>query len=350
MNLPLWQFGKARARPGTLRGSYTVLAAAPEFTDRHLAILRQISENVAWRPGGNSAYAPVTGCWPLSENDWLLLRFLDDGIDDHHRANTMRIEAALARGKPWDEVNSLVSSESWPAPVPDGETSVTLTAPSHSVEKPPRPTAPVLYGYTGELMNTLFVAPRHPVEMNSGSSAIPAFRAAPPPSGTTFPHFQAHPRKEKSPWRWITTILFFALLGCGFWINRQGNEITRLNGEYARQSKKNEDLISDKAARDRTIEENEKKLRKLKMEKDVLQSRYNDLESSHKDALPTELSRHYDELLDRFSKIREQFNSLEESFSNIKVDFGKVKETLKNASSADLEAREPQTNPEATSQ
>jgi hypothetical protein len=70
MNLPLWQFGKSRVNDGGSRGSYSILAAAPEFTERRLAILRRISDDAAWPPKGKDAYSPVTACWPLDADNW----------------------------------------------------------------------------------------------------------------------------------------------------------------------------------------------------------------------------------------------------------------------------------------
>lgn len=281
MNLPLWQYGKSHAGPGKLRGSYTVLAVSPEFTDHHRAILQQISQNAAWRPGGDVPCAPVTACWPLGEDDWLLLRFLDDGVDDHHRARTMRIEAALVKNRRWEEISGLFPPEAWPAPCPDGAITIDLTATSHPGEKPPQPMAPTLYGNAGELMKAPFT---------------PSSKAAPPSPRTIDEPPQMNQSIKKSPWKWIAIVLFLSLLGSIFMTIQKYDEVAV-----------------------------------LKNERGELQDKIKGLEKPNTEALLGELSRQCTRLQESIAEIKNQIDSVSSNLSNVERDVDTLKSTLTNA-------------------
>jgi hypothetical protein len=158
MKLPLWQYGKPRPEKDGKRGAYRMLGAAPEFSGRHLDILRRVAESTAWRPDAGTPRLSVSACWPLGGNDWLLFRFLDDGVDDYFRPNTMRIEAALAEDVPWDAVSGWLRRESWPEPAPDGARAIVLPPVPPAGDRPRRPAGPCLYGDAGELDSPLFQA------------------------------------------------------------------------------------------------------------------------------------------------------------------------------------------------
>ncbi|MDR1613168.1 MAG: hypothetical protein LBT97_10380 [Planctomycetota bacterium] len=330
MNFPLWQFGKSRAGDGGCRGGYAVLAAAPEFTGQRLAILRRISEDAAWRPKGKDACPPATACWPLDADNWLLLRFLDDGMDDHHRPNTMRIEAVLAEHKSWEELYRLLPPEAWPAPAPDGATAIDLTPVDQPGEKPAKkPAAPVLYADSGELTSTLFTPLRSRTpDPKPGPGASPIPHPAPPARKMTgAPARLDHPNR-KSPWRWISLSLLAALsvsivmtmmkqAEVEYWQRqdeRSEAEATRLKNEIAGLNNANRDLETQK--------EN------LRRDLGKLQHEVARLERAAEDALPNELSQ-------RYNLLKERIASLSASLSAAQKDMEEFKNILRSAVATD---------------
>lgn len=332
MILPLWQFGKSRVKDGGSRSSYAVLAAAPEFAGRCLAILRRISENAAWRPKGKDVCSPVTACWPLDADNWLLLRFLDDGMDDHHRPNTMRIEAVLAEGRSWEELYSLLPPEAWPAPAPDGATSIDLTPGEQQGEKPPKPTEPVLYMDTGELMTTLFTPIRsRTLDSKQDMGASPFPQTSQPVRKTTGTSPQLNHQDKKSPWRWMPALLLLAWLGSIMIIWMYAKEIERLQNEDKRSKEKIESLNIAKQGLEKQYreykEESQREISELRAE----------AERSKKDAieaLPDELSSHYDTLRANFGAMKKRFDSLSDSLSGVEKDLEKFKDILRNAATS----------------
>ncbi|MCL2000177.1 MAG: hypothetical protein FWG74_01965 [Planctomycetes bacterium] len=157
VKLPLWQFGKPCAHDAAPR-VYGELACAHEFGATHLKWLRRVAKDVSWRPGGDAPYKPVMGCIPLDNADWLLLRFLDAGLDDHKRPHTLRIEAALCRGLPWTAVVDLLDPSAWPEMVKDGEPYVLVTPCEQGTTVPvlPPPVRPILLEGGDCLENNLF--------------------------------------------------------------------------------------------------------------------------------------------------------------------------------------------------
>lgn len=317
----MWQFGKSRPGVDGKRGPYMTLGAAPEFSRRHLDILRRVAENAAWRPDGGTPCRPAFACWPLGGDDWLLLRFLDDGLDDHFRPNTMRIEAALAEGIPWDAASGLLQPESWPEPAPDGEMAIVLSPVPPSDERPDRPAIPCLYGNGDELISPLFHSTA-PCADRQGSPPLRTGKRRPVASMRPGDGRCSMPDRKATAWKWIAVFLILAQACSMVFIIRRNDEIDLLLQKISNAGEEVKDMKSRVSEWEKRNQEDRKIMTELRQT-------ISELEKNSKDALSKNLAARYEGVVEHLSAVMGKLESLSKEIDDLRGPMRMLEENLK---------------------